>query len=124
MKFIRKRFCPQGHDKEIVGRTVRRQCVQCDREYYSKHKAQHKSRALELTYGITLEEYNDMLAKQNNCCAICSIVPDKGNRRLAVDHDHLTGKIRGLLCDNCNNGLGRFKDRPDLLQKAASYLTV
>ena len=57
---------------------------------------------------------------QGNCCAICGAKP-KG-RRLAVDHDHKTGKVRGLLCMFCNTGLGKFRDDPKLLKKAIGYL--
>ena len=80
---------------------------------------------LKKRYGITADKYDEMVALQSNSCAICGST-DVGGRggssRLAVDHDHTTGKVRGLLCANCNNGLGRFKDNPDFLQKAIDYL--
>lgn len=60
-----------------------------------------------------------MLEAQGGCCAICKA--PKGNK-LCVDHDHRTGKVRGLLCSNCNAGLGMFKDSEDLLQSAKGYL--
>lgn len=75
-------------------------------------------------YGITVDEYDKMMEYQQGC-AICGATECGGrgpNSRLAVDHDHETGKVRGLLCTNCNNGLGRFKDSPELLQKAITYL--
>jgi len=55
-------------------------------------------------YGITLDDYNEMLKKQSNKCKICKISPDNLKRKLCIDHCHETGKIRGLLCDKCNNG--------------------
>lgn len=64
----------------------------------------------------------EMKTKQNNCCAICKTHIEKLKKRLAVDHCHKSGKVRGLLCGNCNNGIGRFKDRIDLLQRAICYL--
>lgn len=70
-------------------------------------------------YGITEVDYQTLLAKQNGGCAICG---SSGRRRLDVDHDHLTNKIRGLLCNNCNRGLGHLKDDPALLRLAATYL--
>lgn len=77
-------------------------------------------------YGISLEQYNDMLESQNYCCDICKQEESqviKGKiASLSVDHDHLTGKIRGLLCNNCNNGLGRFKDDIEKLASAILYL--
>lgn len=69
---------------------------------------------------LTNQEYRRMLASQGGACAICGVRPRR--RRLAIDHDHETGAIRGLLCGNCNLGIGHFADDPGLLQKAASYL--
>ena len=75
-------------------------------------------------FGITLDEYESMLESQGGVCAICK-QPERGNRakRLAVDHCHETGVIRGLLCQSCNRALGLFKDDVDLLNAAINYLT-
>ncbi len=73
-------------------------------------------------YGLTIERYEQMLEAQSGVCALCGRT-NKNGYRLAVDHDHETGRVRGLLCTNCNNGLGRFKDNPGLLRKAADYIT-
>jgi hypothetical protein len=79
-----------------------------------------------MQFDISVEEYDRLFFAQEGLCAICSQperAPFKGGvRRLAVDHDHETGKVRGLLCMNCNNGLGRFGDDPGLLRAAADYL--
>lgn len=72
-------------------------------------------------FGITLEQYNFLLEKQNNVCLICGELCKTG-KMLAVDHCHNTNKIRGLLCQYCNTGLGQFRDRIDLLNKAIDYL--
>lgn len=72
-------------------------------------------------YGITVEEYNEKSAAQEHRCAICGSRCVTG-RRLAVDHCHVTGAIRGLLCANCNTGLGKFKDDPWILKAAIDYL--
>ena len=72
-------------------------------------------------YGITLKEYEELIQEQNNVCAICGQVCSTG-KKLAIDHDHTTGKVRGLLCKNCNVALGQFKDSVDVLQKAIKYL--
>jgi hypothetical protein len=75
-------------------------------------------------FGITPEEYDARLAAQGGHCAICpSTTPVKG-KFFHVDHDHETGKVRGLLCMNCNTGLGHFKDSTGLLRAAAEYLTT
>ncbi len=73
-------------------------------------------------YGLDASAYDAMLERQRSVCAICGGVQSSG-RNLAVDHDHGTGAVRGLLCGNCNNGLGRFKDSGPLLVKAAEYLS-
>lgn len=74
---------------------------------------------LQRNYGIGVAEYNALLHKQGGACAICKSTP-KG--ALAVDHCHDSGAVRGLLCTSCNNGLGRFRDDPDRLLSAATYL--
>ena len=93
------------------------------KEFYRKNKENHlllvRKNKLIKKFGITLEHFNLMLKNQNNKCAICK---KEECRNLAVDHDHKTGKIRGLLCLNCNTGLGSFKDNLDLLLKAINYL--
>jgi len=69
---------------------------------------------------LTLREYEDMLDISNNLCAICN--KEDLSKRLAIDHCHTTGKVRGLLCSKCNRGLGYFDDNTGLLKKAISYL--
>lgn len=74
-------------------------------------------------YGITLADYEDRLGSQGGACAICRVAePGRGRKHFCVDHDHKTGAVRGLLCMNCNDGLGRFKDRPEVLLAAVEYL--
>lgn len=85
-------------------------------------RAEYHERKKSLSaYGLTPESYDGLLESQNNLCAIC-FSECKSGRRLSVDHDHITGKVRGLLCGNCNQGIGRFSDRPDLLASAIKYL--
>lgn len=84
-----------------------------------KVKAWKRDSHLRKTYGITLEDYNYMVTEQNGMCAICKKHVDKG---LCVDHNHLTGKIRGLLCRTCNAGLGNFYEDLNLFTEAQSYL--
>jgi hypothetical protein len=78
---------------------------------------------LQKVYNLTEKEYEQMFIIQDFKCSICGREQDlKWKRRLAIDHDHLTGKIRGLLCHHCNMGLGQFFDDPFLLRKALKYL--
>ena len=74
-------------------------------------------------YGISLDEYNEILASQNNECCICGTNDPGGpGSTFTVDHNHKTEEVRGLLCSNCNRGLGFFKDNPDHLFAATKYL--
>lgn len=74
-------------------------------------------------YGISLKKYNKILRAQDFKCKICGRKEPTGtHKHLVVDHDHITGKVRGLLCGVCNAGIGFFKDRLDLIEKAREYL--
>lgn len=87
---------------------------------------QRQNRHLVRSYGITLEEYEALFTKQNGECAICHKkdggVNQHRSKKLAVDHNHINNVVRGLLCENCNRGVGMFKDSVILLQKAINYL--
>jgi len=80
-----------------------------------------KNMKLKKGYGINLNIFNNLLEKQNNKCEICQIEfnnPSEG----FVDHDHKTGKIRGLLCNSCNRGIGLLKDNVNVLLRAVKYI--
>lgn len=77
------------------------------------------NRELRYRYGISLKDYDAMCAAQSNRCAICGNLPKK---RLSIDHCHASNHLRGLLCGNCNTGLGMFKDDPVVMEKAIAYL--
>jgi hypothetical protein len=98
------------------------ECKECRKEYKAKTKERNRWTAIFRLYGMTKEHFENTLKKQNGKCKICcSTSPGKGNY-FAVDHCHTTGKIRGLLCNNCNLALGLMGDDPKLLQDAAKYL--
>jgi hypothetical protein len=92
-----------------------------DPEYIARSRESNFKR-----YGITGVEYEAMVKRQDNRCAICGNPPNPGTgpatRRLHIDHDHVTDKNRELLCNTCNYGLGQFKDDPALLRAAANYI--
>lgn len=92
------------------------------RIYNLKNPEQIENRRLLNLYGISLEEYNQQEQDQNECCALCGNHKSIDKRRLAVDHDHVTGKIRKLICRRCNNALGCANDDPVLLRKMAEYI--
>ena len=73
-------------------------------------------------FGINFDQYNEMLVEQNYVCAICKR-EDACGRDLAVDHCHITKKVRGLLCTNCNTALGGFQDNADIVKNALEYVT-
>jgi len=77
---------------------------------------------LKRKFGITPEQKQEMLENQNYACAICKTTEPRGRGDWHVDHNHTTGKVRGLLCALCNVGLGSFKDQPLFLQSAIDYL--
>lgn len=82
---------------------------------------QRQNRHLIRNFNITIEKYEQILESQNGNCAICGTNPDY-KRRLSVDHDHATGRIRGILCENCNRALGQFKDSAGILRNAIKYI--
>lgn len=88
-----------------------------------KMKAQYRRSNLKRKTGISVEKYNELLKLQGGKCAIDGcIVFDSPRSHLHVDHDHTTGIIRGLLCSNCNTGLGLFEESPQKLMAAVGYL--
>lgn len=98
------------------------------KRYQKSHKDQlriklapkKRDRNLKSNYGISSEDYEQMVVKQNGICAICGQLPIA---RLHVDHNHRTKQIRGLLCNNCNRGLGLYGDSIEILTKAIQYLS-
>jgi hypothetical protein len=81
-----------------------------------------KNEKLRLSFGITIHDYNRMMEDQGFCCAICGINNEKTKRSLAVDHCHITGRIRGLLCGKCNSAIGLLGESANNLRNAISYL--
>ncbi len=81
-----------------------------------------RSRNLQRNFGLTTEDYNAMLNKQLNRCDICNRHKTDFKQALSVDHCHATGKIRALLCHNCNKGIGLFKENTAALLNAVAYL--
>lgn len=81
-----------------------------------------KKTILKNVYGISLDDYNDMFKKQDGKCFGCYMSHSELKRGLLVDHNHSTGKVRGLLCDNCNKALGCVKDNVSILGNLITYL--
>lgn len=107
-------------------------CEQCRREYYRDYRRRtprsDNTRAAHLrrTYGMTEAQYDAMLAEQGGACAVCGATKPSGPSlhfgRWCIDHDHATGRVRGLLCNTCNLALGAVKDSPEMLDALAAYV--
>ena len=131
-----KEFCIRGHrlseTRIYVGERRDPRCGTCsrlrERVRWQTPEAKRLDREgrLRRRYGLNEEVYQELLAGQNFRCAICGTADfDNTARRLpAIDHDHSTGKVRGILCSRCNKGLGLFGDSPELMREAITYLLI
>lgn len=91
------------------------------KKYPYRYEREH---SLKRSYGLSVAAFNAILVKQNHCCAICKKHESQASKgTLFVDHCHTTGKIRGLLCNTCNTGIGLMKDSCQLLINAIEYLS-
>lgn len=95
------------------------------REVLSKRRSKYNSskdrnRHLKYNYGIDYHEYEEMLIRQNGLCAVCKTTGERSH--LSIDHNHKTGKIRGLLCHTCNSALGMLKENKDIVANLLRYL--
>lgn len=101
------------------GGKPRSACKEC---YIEWRNTTGRNKQYKRRYGITIEDYNTIFNSQNGKCSICKKHQSEFKTALAVDHCHKSNEIRGLLCYNCNSGLGRFQDNVDNLTEAISYL--
>lgn len=109
----------------------RQMCVPCHRayhaEYYRKNKAilgqKVRGHYLRARYGMSEDDFQAMVRRQNGRCAICGELPTSGRHGgLNIDHCHKGGSVRGLLCWDCNSAMGKFDDDPEMLERAIAYL--
>lgn len=115
----------------ITYRAAHRDAINAKQRAYDaanpeKVRADNRTQRLR-RYGLTVADYGEMMARQEELCALCKKAETHKGRdgevtRLAVDHDHATGSVRALLCHACNVGLGSFLDDPALLEVAAGYV--
>ncbi len=137
-------FFPLYGEQKVIGarngRTHKAHCKKCNNQsglHYKRQNPAARKRYIESRriqtikkkYGLSPEQYFSKLESQGGGCAICSTTEGKKLKRLsktrfnfAVDHDHDTDKVRGLLCDTCNRALGMFGDSPENLRSALAYL--
>lgn len=125
-----------GHTVTPDNTTTNDMCRTCKRKQDREHHHRHRDarvmasrawwktakkdiyyrRKIAKKYGLTVPQYEQMFVDQNNQCAICKTVG-----KLGVDHNHQTGQVRQLLCENCNRGIGLFREDPERLRQAAAY---
>lgn len=128
-----KTHCFRGHELTpentyVQKKNGRRACRACIRQRpRAKNRTKHDRKSkLKKKYGLTEQAFAALLAAQQGCCAICSVeltcvLPQKRNTA-HVDHDHITGRVRGVLCMLCNNALGSLRDDPNIAARAVEYL--
>lgn len=123
-----KEFCKQGHPRTPENLSPRGACLTCNREWQSNwRKTEGYLAAIrKYRYGVSEEDYSRMFQEQDGLCAICKR-PERRVRNgkiqsLSIDHNHETGKVRQLLCDDCNTALGRVEENLDILKAMIEYL--
>lgn len=121
--------CSSAHGQEMRRKTAARPCEWCLKTFAPHHNdaaccSRSCVHALQVLrrHGLTADEYRGMLDRQSGCCASCGDGLGDGRRDRHIDHDHNTGKVRGILCPPCNLMLGHAKDDPRRLRAAADYL--
>lgn len=112
---VSKRVCTRCQQPRLASSftSVSPYCPDCKRELTIERDRERK-------YGLSPMEYNAILREQSGICAVCG--SNNGDRDLYVDHNHATGRVRGLLCTNCNSALGQAFDNPGILRRLADYL--
>lgn len=126
MKFCK--FCSTALVKDVNWREVNysvgaKVCHYCKLKKQREWREANPGAYKEWKYGLSQEAYDQLLIKQNHRCAICGTSSPGGrHNKFHIDHNHMTGKVRGLLCWSCNAGLGQFKDDYNLLLEAYTFL--
>lgn len=118
-----RRSCKECNNKWAVEyhKKNKQKCYESNRRWRERNRDWQKNRDLKLKFGIDLSQYTEMLQKQDGVCAICH--QEDPSFQLSVDHCHTTGKIRGLVCGNCNNKvLWTVENRRELIDRAIQYL--
>ena len=92
----------------------------CSVQHQRQNKGRRKFYQIKSDYGLSKEDYERFVEENLGACPICQNPP--GKKGWVVDHDHVTGKVRGLICQACNVGIGVFHDDPEIMERAAAYL--
>jgi hypothetical protein len=119
----RKRY---GYDKEYYHNhreKINKYNSEWQKNNRDKLRVTSRRYRLKKNFGLTEDQYNQLLEKQSGKCAICK-VSNNSQKYFPVDHDHITGKVRGLLCISCNMALGKFRDSKEIVKAALDYLSA
>lgn len=111
-----KTHCRNGHEisaENTVTYAGNDRCLPCVKDASGRQRLKK--------YGLTAEQYTEMLREQQGRCAVCEHLL-RGGKDEHIDHDHITGQVRGILCSQCNTAIGKFKDSPEVILKAAEYI--
>ncbi len=126
-KMCEKAYTQQPHARELLRERARRYSHRLKKENPEEYYRRSRRSCLN-QYGLTEKDYEELLEKQNGVCAICG-KPPYGKRaahnqesKLHIDHNHTTGKVRGLLCTRCNTSIGGFDENISIIEKAIQYL--
>ena len=103
----------------VCYRAAQRQRYETEPSYRERNRRYN----LKKLYGVTPEQVDAMRVAQDGACAICRETL-MGGRQEAVDHCHRSGRVRGILCKDCNTGIGHLRDSPELMRRAAAYLSL
>lgn len=128
-----KEFCKNGHrlaETRVRQGNGRTKCLACYKAYHQTYRRDNpakyahykRKQHLKQRYGLSLEEYDNRLLAQNHLCAICNIHLQTEGRFAVVDHNHITGQVRDILCQQCNAGIGLLGDNKELIKAAVAYL--
>ena len=125
-----KEFCVRGHTLSETRRHHRggTYCWKCCTAHSREWRAKNRQKAKEISreqvlqkYRLSLEDFDRLLTEQDGKCAICG-TSDWGTRNPFIDHDHISGRVRGLLCHRCNTGIGMLGDDIEVVRRALRYL--
>lgn len=118
--YVPSRPCKHGHFLRWVSSN---NCVQCDADARKRHAQSQRQRRIEKTYGLTPSQHQAMFDAQEGRCAICNR-SHSDRFQMHLDHCHSSSRVRGLLCQQCNQGLGLFYDDASILLRAMEYLNA
>jgi len=122
-KIYLKKYHEEHHEEELIKSQKYEETHRGQRDEYKKEYRKMNRKLINAKkHSLSLEEFNDLFESQDGCCAICGRHQTELKHALCIDHNHVTGEVRGLLCDSCNKLLGFSSDDIEILLNAIKYL--